>query len=122
MDKYYSAVRAATKLEELSTTSRENISVRGENYVQHLAQPLVDVLQLDNVSVSVQGQQIKNWRLCMSTREDDVLDEVVFRIQGIVTKNAVQHQQGTVRITDRNRSKSDKSENIQTIELDLETF
>ncbi|KAJ7448104.1 hypothetical protein FB451DRAFT_979998, partial [Mycena latifolia] len=42
---------------------------------------------VDKLTIIQSGQQRKDWRLCLSSAEDDVSDEVVVRIQGILTKN-----------------------------------
>ncbi|KAJ6581758.1 hypothetical protein B0H19DRAFT_1061274 [Mycena capillaripes] len=79
----------ALALEELATLSKENLKNRGHESLQHLADP-----NLDGVFVTLSGHQTKNWRLCSNLNDDEVVDEVVFRLQGIVTKNELVPRNG----------------------------
>ncbi|KAJ6470780.1 hypothetical protein C8R47DRAFT_1325133 [Mycena vitilis] len=82
MDKYYPTQQAATKLEEIAVASKERIRLRAQDNIQHLAKP-----ELNNVFVTDTGRQHKTWRLCTMQDDDDAVDEVIFRVQGVVSKN-----------------------------------
>ncbi|KAJ7229637.1 hypothetical protein C8J57DRAFT_1534392 [Mycena rebaudengoi] len=82
MDKFYDLKAAANKLEEISKGRRAALAARASPVIQHLSDIDVEMLQ-----VAEAGAQKKNWRLCVAEIEPGVLDEVVLRIQGVLTKN-----------------------------------
>ncbi|KAJ7640377.1 hypothetical protein DFH06DRAFT_1137831 [Mycena polygramma] len=82
MDQFFPTQKAATKLEDLSAHSKETIAARDHLNVQHLSEP-----KLDNVHVTDTGRQRRSWRLCTARDDDGTVDEVIFRIQGVITKN-----------------------------------
>ncbi|KAJ7617677.1 hypothetical protein DFH06DRAFT_1145103 [Mycena polygramma] len=86
--------QAPVKLEETAVASKERLKERAQDNVQHLS----DSLRLENVFVTDTGRQHKTWRLCTVQDDDDAVDEVIFRMQGVVSKNELVprsiHRQG----------------------------
>ncbi|KAJ7255609.1 hypothetical protein C8J57DRAFT_1473160 [Mycena rebaudengoi] len=74
--------RTAKRLEDLSKERRTALMVRNNPEKQHLAD-----VDTHTLYVGETGTQQKNWRLCLGQGEDGVLDEVVVRLQGVLTKN-----------------------------------
>ncbi|KAJ7656133.1 hypothetical protein DFH06DRAFT_1132611 [Mycena polygramma] len=69
-------------LEELASESRQSMKARGSLNTQHLAET-----EVDELVVREGGHTTKSWVLCAPATEEDVVDEVVFRIQGALLKN-----------------------------------
>ncbi|KAJ6481343.1 hypothetical protein C8R47DRAFT_1218505 [Mycena vitilis] len=82
MDLFYNTDDAAAALELLAGDRRKALSARNDGKVMHLGD--VDE-NLISISETFQGR--RSWRLCSKEGEDDVRDEVVLRIQGVLTKN-----------------------------------
>ncbi|KAJ7236471.1 hypothetical protein C8J57DRAFT_1247716 [Mycena rebaudengoi] len=87
MDKFYDLKAAATHIFSRQTGRniqgrRAALAARASPVIQHLSDIDVEMLQ-----VAEAGAQKKNWRLCVAEIEPGVLDEVVLRIQGVLTKN-----------------------------------
>ncbi|KAJ7615628.1 hypothetical protein DFH06DRAFT_1343596 [Mycena polygramma] len=82
MDSFYDKDSASQKLEEMAADRREALRDRGNRSILHMADLNVDEMRTEEMS---EGR--KNWRLCVKERDDEVSDEVVVRIQGILIKN-----------------------------------
>ncbi|KAJ6514266.1 hypothetical protein C8R47DRAFT_1206635 [Mycena vitilis] len=83
MDSFYNKADAAEALEAIACGRRETLQARKSNSTVHLADADLDLIA---VKETIQGRT--SWRLCLKfPEEDDVLDEIVMRVQGIVTKN-----------------------------------
>ncbi|KAJ7114865.1 hypothetical protein C8R44DRAFT_880931 [Mycena epipterygia] len=72
---------AAETLEEFASTRRYALGQRDEVSVMHLAD-----IEVDSLNVTEMGAVRKNWRLCVPKTEDDVTDEAVIKVQGVVTR------------------------------------
>ncbi|KAJ7660717.1 hypothetical protein DFH06DRAFT_1129777 [Mycena polygramma] len=94
MDRFYPI---GVALEELASSSRQSLKARGSLNIQHLAETEVfwipgcetqlNQSQVDELVVREGGHTTKSWVLCAPATEEDVVDEVVFRIQGALLKN-----------------------------------
>ncbi|KAJ7120547.1 hypothetical protein C8R43DRAFT_1136720 [Mycena crocata] len=82
MDAYYPMAKAVTNLTGAAELSKNSIAERGREGLQHLAD-----VDLDALDIIATGNQVKIWKLCTVADEGGVFDEVVFRIQGVLTKN-----------------------------------
>ncbi|KAJ7016596.1 hypothetical protein C8F04DRAFT_1280984 [Mycena alexandri] len=82
MDRFYDKINASVKLEELASARRNALKARNSKCTVHLAD-----IELQDVDVRMLVQGKKTWRLCVPDEEGDVNDEVVVRMQGILTKN-----------------------------------
>ncbi|KAJ7183729.1 hypothetical protein C8R46DRAFT_1209878 [Mycena filopes] len=83
MDAFYDKDKAGNELEKIAHGSREALSCRTLSTVFHLAD-----IELENTNVQATNAGRRNWRLCSQSEDDmDVSDELVVRMQGIVTKN-----------------------------------
>ncbi|KAJ7130015.1 hypothetical protein C8R43DRAFT_957225 [Mycena crocata] len=69
-------------LETFSDLRRKALSARKNSSAVHLAD-----LDFDKVIITEMVEGRPNWRLCVTNDDDDVADEVVLRLQGILTKN-----------------------------------
>ncbi|KAJ7915334.1 hypothetical protein B0H13DRAFT_2324433 [Mycena leptocephala] len=81
MDKHYDIAKAAITLEALSKERRAAIGAVFKAEVKHLSD-----LDADVTSIVDTGNK-SSWRMCVKTEGDEVMDEVVFRVQGILIKN-----------------------------------
>ncbi|KAJ7854013.1 hypothetical protein B0H13DRAFT_1903826 [Mycena leptocephala] len=81
MDRFYDIARAGTKLDEISKVRRLALNAVLKPGVKHLAD-----LDADEVRIVDTGNR-NSWRMCVETDGDEVLDEVVFRVQGVLLKN-----------------------------------
>ncbi|KAJ6522935.1 hypothetical protein DFH09DRAFT_1330302 [Mycena vulgaris] len=82
MDTFYDRHGAVDALEALAAVRRESLSKRLDSSVIHMAD-----ISVDKLKIAETGQQRKSWRLCIGNEDDGVSDEIVVRIQGILTKN-----------------------------------
>ncbi|KAJ7891582.1 hypothetical protein B0H14DRAFT_2560641 [Mycena olivaceomarginata] len=82
MDKYYELRDATTALEDTITARRSALQIANRLDVKHLAD-----LDLDAVRILETGLGRKSWRLCAVSDGDDVAEELVVRIQGILMQN-----------------------------------
>ncbi|KAJ7802699.1 hypothetical protein B0H14DRAFT_3779876 [Mycena olivaceomarginata] len=82
MDKYYELRDATTALEDTIIARRSALQIANRLDVKHLAD-----LDLDAVRILETGLGRKNWRLCAVSDGDDVAEELVVRIQGILMQN-----------------------------------
>ncbi|KAJ7733481.1 hypothetical protein B0H16DRAFT_1732293 [Mycena metata] len=80
MDTFYDSDSAATTLEEIITDRRR----RADQFNDGLPH-LVD-LEPDAYSVVEMGATKKSWRLCRTEKNDEVADEIVFTLQGVLSK------------------------------------
>ncbi|KAJ6449306.1 hypothetical protein C8R47DRAFT_1084762 [Mycena vitilis] len=86
MDSFYSKTDAAEALEAVACSRRDTLKARKSSHTMHLAD--ANRMQLDEITVKETIQGRRSWRLCLKfPEEDDVLDEVVMRVQGVITKN-----------------------------------
>ncbi|KAJ7171043.1 hypothetical protein C8R46DRAFT_1216643 [Mycena filopes] len=82
MDNNFDFTAMAAKLDALVGESQNALAARGKDELQHMGK-----INLDEITVTVTGNQIKTWHLCTEADDDGVTDEVIFRVQGVVTKN-----------------------------------
>ncbi|KAJ7029488.1 hypothetical protein C8F04DRAFT_1187701 [Mycena alexandri] len=82
MDRFYDRDQAATRLEELASERRKVLSGRVNSSAVHMAD-----LEPDDIRVIELTEGKKSWRLCLQELDDEVSDELVVRIQGVLTKN-----------------------------------
>ncbi|KAJ7932923.1 hypothetical protein B0H13DRAFT_2307206 [Mycena leptocephala] len=82
MDKFYDVVNASKALEQLSAARRGAVEHAAISGIKHLAD-----FEGDSVNIIETGVANKNWRLCAISEEEDMADELVFRVQGIILKN-----------------------------------
>ncbi|KAJ7020368.1 hypothetical protein C8F04DRAFT_1196699 [Mycena alexandri] len=81
MDTFYDK-DAATELDVISNESCRALSARAQDSVVHMSD-----LQLENIVVRETNLGRKNWKFCVVGDDSDVNDELVVRIQGMMTKN-----------------------------------
>ncbi|KAJ7767246.1 hypothetical protein B0H16DRAFT_354193 [Mycena metata] len=81
MDIHYNADAASQTLEVLANASRTALAARNLKSIVHLAD-----LELLDVDVRETNAGRRFWRLCVE-EEDNLNDELVVRVQGIMTKN-----------------------------------
>ncbi|KAJ7677841.1 hypothetical protein DFH06DRAFT_1316636 [Mycena polygramma] len=84
MDVFYNTDGAKAALENISVERREALKKRNDARIMHLAE--LDV-QESRVAISEAFQGRRSWRFCTKDADDEVKDEVVIRLQGILTKN-----------------------------------
>ncbi|KAJ7758175.1 hypothetical protein DFH07DRAFT_1025030 [Mycena maculata] len=72
----------AEALEQMAATRRHAMSKRTNGCIAHMAD-----IEVDNLAVIEMGETRRNWRLCTRKEEDEVSDEIIARIQGVLTKN-----------------------------------
>ncbi|KAJ7603700.1 hypothetical protein DFH06DRAFT_1349992 [Mycena polygramma] len=82
MDRFYPTTEAAKDLEDLLRTSSETMKARESLNVQHVMNA-----EMDDLIVRENGYTSKSWVLCAPDIEDGTADEVVFRLQGVLTRN-----------------------------------
>ncbi|KAJ7032302.1 hypothetical protein C8F04DRAFT_1262050 [Mycena alexandri] len=82
MDRFYDRERAAERLDGMAKDRRELLNIRVNSSAVHMAD-----MQTDDLRVMELTDGKQNWRLCLQDTEDDVSDEMVVRIQGVLTKN-----------------------------------
>ncbi|KAJ6520780.1 hypothetical protein DFH09DRAFT_1426698 [Mycena vulgaris] len=82
MDTFYDRNGAVDALEDLAAGRREALSKRLDSSVIHMAD-----IKVEELKIAETGQQRRSWRLCLGDEYDGVSDEIVVRIQGILTKN-----------------------------------
>ncbi|KAJ7187200.1 hypothetical protein C8R46DRAFT_1207165 [Mycena filopes] len=83
MDAFYDKANAAIELEKFAHGSREALASRKLSRVFHLAD-----IELQDTVVQETNAGRRNWRLCSPSEDDqEVSDELVVRIQGIVLRN-----------------------------------
>ncbi|KAJ6474031.1 hypothetical protein C8R47DRAFT_1221280 [Mycena vitilis] len=82
MDTFYKREEAAVALETIAASRRLTLRAREEHTAVHMAD-----IETERIVVSQTSQGRRSWRLCAKAGDEDVLDEIVLRIQGIVTKN-----------------------------------
>ncbi|KAJ7664485.1 hypothetical protein DFH06DRAFT_1324036 [Mycena polygramma] len=82
MDRHYPIADAAAKLEEFARISSEALKAREQLNAQHLSNA-----QMEGLTVQEEGPFQKAWLLCSPADDDGTIDEVIFRMQGIVTRN-----------------------------------
>ncbi|KAJ7709296.1 hypothetical protein B0H16DRAFT_1481016 [Mycena metata] len=80
MDSFYDVEGAASELEKIGQSRKER-SMLFEDAQPHLAD-----LNTDAYSVVESGMSRKNWRLCTFEDEDEVGTEVIFTLQGVLSK------------------------------------
>ncbi|KAJ7705911.1 hypothetical protein B0H16DRAFT_1482042 [Mycena metata] len=73
---------AATELEHTVSVRRQVLQDRAKSCVVHMADIMTDDLRVTEL---IEGR--KNWRLCVQDLDDDISDEVVVRVQGVLMKN-----------------------------------
>ncbi|KAJ7622767.1 hypothetical protein DFH06DRAFT_1143100 [Mycena polygramma] len=81
---------AAAALENFATARREALTNRNDARIIHLAE--VDKqkpinAQENRVAISEAHQGRQSWRICARESDDEVKDEVVFRLQGVLKKH-----------------------------------
>ncbi|KAJ6462341.1 hypothetical protein C8R47DRAFT_1225490 [Mycena vitilis] len=81
MDKFYDIIEAGKTLERISAERRASSVAANKTAMKHLAD-----LDADEMDVVETGNR-KNWRLCVRDEDDQVADEVIFRVQGVLLKN-----------------------------------
>ncbi|KAJ7764351.1 hypothetical protein B0H16DRAFT_1454891 [Mycena metata] len=84
MDEFYDRVGAACALDEEARARRAMAASSFNPIFQHLAD-----LDLDLARVTESGAHRKAWKLCIPCKDDGVLDEIVFGIQGILSNVAL---------------------------------
>ncbi|KAJ7673343.1 hypothetical protein DFH06DRAFT_1319543 [Mycena polygramma] len=82
MDRFYPTTEAAKDLEDLLRISSETMKARESLNVQHVMNA-----EMDDLIVRENGYTSKSWVLCAPDIEDGTADEVVFRLQGVLTRN-----------------------------------
>ncbi|KAJ7631399.1 hypothetical protein DFH06DRAFT_1337810 [Mycena polygramma] len=82
MDVFYNTDSAAATLETISAERRETLKKRNDGRVMHLG----DVDE-NRIAISEAFQGRRSWRMCTKENDEEVKDEVVMRLQGILTKN-----------------------------------
>ncbi|KAJ7710926.1 hypothetical protein B0H17DRAFT_1190594 [Mycena rosella] len=82
MDAFYDKHSAAEELEEMTSNRREVLGARTNSSIVHLAD-----FHADGLLVTEMGDHYKNWCLCMPEDQNGVSDEMVARIQGIMSQN-----------------------------------
>ncbi|KAJ7153851.1 hypothetical protein C8R46DRAFT_1218224 [Mycena filopes] len=82
MDSFYDKEAAGTTLENFARRSREALAARNLRSTVHMAD-----LKLLEVDVKETKAGRRNWRFCVTEEDDDEPDELVVRLQGILTKN-----------------------------------
>ncbi|KAJ7927370.1 hypothetical protein B0H13DRAFT_1861367 [Mycena leptocephala] len=82
MDHFYNTDAAAQKLEVLAAARREALKSRGDSQILHLAD-----IDTESVGVVESFQGRRSWRICIKQGDDEVNDEIVIRLQGILTRN-----------------------------------
>ncbi|KAJ7115113.1 hypothetical protein C8R43DRAFT_1138248 [Mycena crocata] len=82
MDEFYDTAGAGKTLEKISTERMTALVEMKEEAIQHLAE-----IDIDSIVVVETGHSRKTWRLCSREDEHGISDEIVFRVQGVITKN-----------------------------------
>ncbi|KAJ7119964.1 hypothetical protein C8R43DRAFT_960034 [Mycena crocata] len=82
MDRFYDKNAAGNALEAIASMRRQALASRSRSSIMHLADAAVEDLVVREMH---EGRQ--NWRLCIKDSDDNVTDEVVLRVQGILTIN-----------------------------------
>ncbi|KAJ7027191.1 hypothetical protein C8F04DRAFT_1267335 [Mycena alexandri] len=82
MDLHYDKDAAGNRLEEIAKLSRASLAARNLKSIVHMAD-----INLIDVDVRETNAGRKNWRLCIVEEDDELNDELVIRVQGILTKN-----------------------------------
>ncbi|KAJ6548899.1 hypothetical protein B0H19DRAFT_1074704 [Mycena capillaripes] len=97
MDIHYNRNAAGHKLEELAAARRTALSNRNDSAMVHMADIKAcfiyipseksNAVQVEELRITALAEGRKNWRLCLREDDDEVSDEVIVRIQGILVKN-----------------------------------
>ncbi|KAJ7161105.1 hypothetical protein C8R46DRAFT_1038267 [Mycena filopes] len=82
MDNHYDTDAAATVLEQTASSRRDALKERANRCIVHLADIKTNDLHITEM---VEGR--KNWRLSTQDADDNVSDEIVVRLQGVLTRN-----------------------------------
>ncbi|KAJ7131530.1 hypothetical protein C8R43DRAFT_1133754 [Mycena crocata] len=82
MDQFYDSAGAVKLLEKISSERRNTLAGGNQDAIQHMSD-----MSTEGLTIVETGHIRKTWRLCTTEDEHGVSDEVVFRIQGIITKN-----------------------------------
>ncbi|KAJ7672315.1 hypothetical protein DFH06DRAFT_1124221 [Mycena polygramma] len=85
MDAFYNNDAAAAALENFASARREALTNRNDARIIHMAE--VDSVQENRITISEAHQGRQTWRICARESEDEVKDEIVFRLQGVLKKN-----------------------------------
>ncbi|KAJ7024536.1 hypothetical protein C8F04DRAFT_1270230 [Mycena alexandri] len=80
MDPFYDLDAAAIALEQLSIERRER-SKQFKDALPHLAD-----IEAGSYSVVESGAARKNWKLCIQEEDEEVATEIVFTLQGVLSK------------------------------------
>ncbi|KAJ7143094.1 hypothetical protein C8R43DRAFT_954236 [Mycena crocata] len=82
MDRFYDKEAAGDALEAIASLRRKALASRSNSSIMHLADA-----EMDDLVVREMHEGRQNWRLCIRNNGDEVEDEVVMRVQGILTVN-----------------------------------